>query len=231
MRIRNIARTVGVVLAFGLGASACGGGESEEPRFVAAGKLCGSVFSDDAVAAVESAIGDTSFFASGDDKLGKVATAVKDLYADGQSVYTSAGEFCKIKGEKRGSGRMNISFGFYKPEDVLDNRHSASQRLYELGKQAVAGAKNSSLRFECVSPQLDGSDKDPARIVGLMSFRERDVPESQALREDNLTVLHAASFALAKKLECENNGGLPQKAVLRPKPEPDPSQESPSQYR
>ncbi|MFE1956983.1 hypothetical protein [Streptomyces sp. NPDC059479] len=218
------------MLAFGLGVSACGGGESEEPLHVDAGKLCDSVFSDDAVASVESAIGDTTFWRNGDGALDRVAAKLKDLYADGQSVYTSAGEFCKIKGEKRGSGNMNISFGFYKPEDVLDNRHSASQRLYELGKQAVAGAKNSSLRFECVSPQLDGSDKDPARIVGLMSFRERDVPESQALREDNLTVLHAASFAMAKKLECENNGGLPRKAVLQPKPEPDPSQESPSAY-
>ncbi|MFD8969632.1 hypothetical protein ACFV0C_32435 [Streptomyces sp. NPDC059568] len=217
------------MLAFGLGVSACGGSESEEPRFVDAGKLCGSVFSDDAVAAVETAIGDTSFFATGDDKLGKVATAVKDLYADGQNVYTSAGEFCVINGEKRGSGRMDISFGLYKPDD-LDRGHASDQRFYELGKLAVAGAKNSSLYFECVSPQLDGSDKDPARIQGSVRFSERDVPESQALREDNLTVLHAASFALAKKLECENNGGLPQMAVLQPKPEPDPSQESPSAY-
>ncbi|WP_141698523.1 hypothetical protein [Streptomyces lushanensis] len=214
------------MLAFGLGVSACGSGESEEPSFVGAGKLCGSVFSGDARAAVESAIGDTSFFATGDDKLGEVATGVKDLYADGQDAYTSAGELCVINGEKRGSGRMDISFGLYKPEDVLDDRHSADQRLYALGEQAVAGIKNSSLRFECVSPQLDGSDKDPARIVGLMSFRDPKAPETQALREDNLTVLHAASFALAKNLECENNGGLPQKAVLRPKPEPDPSQES-----
>ncbi|WP_157877337.1 hypothetical protein [Streptomyces odonnellii] len=207
------------MLVLGLGVSACGGGESEEPRFTGAGKLCGSVFSDDAMTAVETAIGDTTFWRD-NGALDSVVAKLKDLYTDGQDVYTSAGAFCDIKGQGRDSGRMNISFGLYKPDDVVDRGHASDQRSYELGKRAVAGAKNSSLYFECVSPQLDGSDKDPARIQGSMHFTDLNGPETQNLRENNLTVLHAASFAVARKLECENNGGLPQKVVLQPKPEP-----------
>ncbi|MGW6741012.1 hypothetical protein ACWGDX_09780 [Streptomyces sp. NPDC055025] len=214
------------MLAFCLGVSACGGGESEEePLFVDAGKLCDSVFSDDAVvAALETTVGDTSFWRNGEGALDRVVAKLKSFYADGQDVY-GAEEFCRIKGEKRGSGRLNVSFALYKPDDVVDRGHSASQRFYELGKLAVAGSERSTLYFECVSPQLDGSDKDPARISGGIRLSERKVAETQALREDNLTVLHAASFALAKKLECENNGGLPQTVVLQPKPEPEPGSE------
>ncbi|MFE7126058.1 hypothetical protein [Streptomyces sp. NPDC057617] len=219
------------VLALGLGASACGGDESEEPLYVSAGELCNSIFSGDAAAAVETTVGDTTFFSTGDVAPDRVVEKLKEFYADGQYVY-GAREFCVINGKKRDAGRIDISFALYKPDD-LEGGHAADQRFYELGKLAVAGAKKSSLYFECVSPQLDGSDKDPARILGSLSFKDRKVPETQALREANLTVLHAASFALAKKLECENNGGLPEKVVLKPKPEPeaeaDPTSTAPSE--
>ncbi|MEU3185941.1 hypothetical protein ABZ707_17320 [Streptomyces sp. NPDC006923] len=217
MRIRNTARAVSVALTLGLGVSACGGGDVDEPRFVGAEKVCDSVFSgDDTAAVVERAIGDTSFFATGAGALDRVATAVKDVYADGQDVYRGQ-KFCSVKGEKSGSGEMDISFGLYKPEDALSDRHSATQRPYELGKRALAGTKNSSLYFECASPRLDGSDKEAARILGGLSYSDRELEGTRAEQEANLTALYAASLALAKKLECEDNAGLPTKVVLQPK--------------
>ncbi|MDX3849096.1 hypothetical protein [Streptomyces sp. AK02-01A] len=205
------------MLALGLGVSACGSGDEDEgPRFVGAEKVCDSVFSGDVAAALETAIGDTTFLANGDGALDRTATAVKDFYADGQDVNRGQ-KFCSVNGKKRGSGGMDISFGLYKQEDALSEGHSASQRPYDLGKRALAGTKNSSLYFECVSPRLDGSDKEAARVLGGLRYSDRELEGTRAEQEANLTVLHAASLALAKKLECENNGGLPTKVVLQPK--------------
>ncbi|WP_329064108.1 hypothetical protein [Streptomyces sp. NBC_01429] len=48
----------------------------------------------------------------------------------------------------------------------------------------------------------------------MVYFKKPDT-DSRDRRENNLTVLHAASLAVAKKMECVDDAGLPAKADLR----------------
>ncbi|MFD7527572.1 hypothetical protein ACFV8E_08130 [Streptomyces sp. NPDC059849] len=55
------------------------------------------------------------------------------------------------------------------------------------------------------------------RILGNFGRPKSRGQDVSNPREVNLTVVHAASLAVAKKLECENNGGLPDNPVLNPR--------------
>ncbi|MEV4976262.1 hypothetical protein [Streptomyces scopuliridis] len=235
MRIGNATRAAGAVLAFSLGVSACGGGGEEEgPRFVVgAEKLCDGILSGDMARAVEAMVGTKTLWRTGNDALEDTASAIKDFYADSPDgrKYVGSKDFCRFAGYTRGAGQMDINFGIYRADDALTTGHSAREHPYRLGKRALAGFDASRLYFECVSPQMDGSDEQPARInassrlSGPQGWR---VEDTRATREANLTILHAAALAVAKKLGCENNAGLPEKVVLEPIADPVEPQSAPA---
>ncbi|MEV7421085.1 hypothetical protein [Streptomyces sp. NPDC091212] len=84
-----------------------------------------------------------------------------------------------------------------------------------MGKRSFASYDDSYLFFECASPRVSGSDKAPVRILGSLVYTKKPDTDSRDRRENNLTVLHAASLAVAKKMECADDAGLPAKADLR----------------
>ncbi|MFJ2675275.1 hypothetical protein [Streptomyces sp. NPDC087525] len=226
MKIWNATRAAGAVLALSLGVSACGdGSEDERPAFAGAEKVCDGILSDNTARAVEAMVGDKTFHGTGDDALENTASAIKEFYAEdpGGRKYVGSKEFCAFSGRMREAGSLEITFGIYRPDDVLGTDHAEDQRLYRLGKRALAGSERSYLYFECVSPQIDGSDEQPARIDAvsrLANVGSWEVEDTRATREAHLTVLHAAALAVAKELGCENNGGLPEKVVLEPIADP-----------
>ncbi len=86
-----------------------------------------------------------------------------------------------------------------------------------MGKQSEVGRSGASLYFECVTPQLEGSEKRPLRILGSFGRGESDAPDTREYRNLNMTILHAVSLKLVRELDCANNGGLPKSPVLTPK--------------
>ncbi|MFE4916614.1 hypothetical protein ACFRCX_34515 [Streptomyces sp. NPDC056652] len=222
MKIWNAARAAGAVLALSLGVSACGGGtEDEGPRFVGAEKLCAGILSGDTARAMETIVGAKTFGRTGNDPLEGTASAIEGFYADSPDgrKYVGSKEFCVFAGSAREAGRLSVNFGIYRAGDASRTTHSASQYPYRLGKRALAGFDSSTLYFECVSSQMDGSDELPARINArsrLSGPEGWEVEDTRATREAHLTVLHAAALAVAKELGCENDGGLPEKVVLEP---------------
>ncbi|MFE7572360.1 hypothetical protein ACFU76_36400 [Streptomyces sp. NPDC057539] len=223
------------MLVLSLGVSACGGGgEDEEPRFVVgAEKLCDGILSGDVARSVEALVGTETLWRTGNDVLEDTASAIKDFYAespDGRK-YVGSKDFCRFAGYSRGAGQMDINFGIYRAEDVLSTGHSAQEHPYRLGKRALAGSGASRLYFECVTAQMEGSDEQPARInvsskiSGPPGWKSED---TRAVREAHLSVLHATALAVAKKLGCENNGGLPEKVVLEPMADPAEPESAPA---
>ncbi|MFE2640925.1 hypothetical protein ACFXKS_25935 [Streptomyces scopuliridis] len=222
MKIWNATRAAGAVLALSIGVSACSGGsEDEGPRFTGAEKVCDGILSGDTARAVETMVGDKTFHGTSDGMLENTASAIKDFYAedpDGRK-YVGSKKFCAFSARTREAGSLEIDFGIYRPDDVVGTAHAEDQHLYRLGKRALAGSRRSNLFFECVSPQMDGSDKQPARVYAysrLSTVGSWEVEDTRAVREAHLTVLHAAALAVAKELECKNNGGLPEKVILEP---------------
>ncbi|MCX5378124.1 hypothetical protein [Streptomyces sp. NBC_00091] len=85
---------------------------------------------------------------------------------------------------------------------------------YDLGRNAWAISWQARLFFDCASTRLAGLDKavPVAASVSMLDGSNGDEPE---LREANLAIVHSASLAMAKELGCENNGGLPDKLVVK----------------
>ncbi|MFJ1574592.1 hypothetical protein [Streptomyces sp. NPDC088182] len=220
MRTWNAVRSAGMMLIMALGVAACGS-DDEEPRYISIEEVCDGIFSGDAARAAEIMIGDKTVSGTRDDTLEKIASSIKELYADGQNIY-KAGGYCKVGGKGGGDGEMDINFGLYRADDVL-TPYNPEKNQYRLGKRAFAGSERSKLYFECASPEIKGSDNQPARIYAisrLANVGSWEVEDTRATREAHLTVLHAAALAVAKELGCENNGGLPEKVVLEPIADP-----------
>ncbi|MET7859997.1 hypothetical protein ABZS81_22820 [Streptomyces sp. NPDC005318] len=206
----------GLAMVVGVGATGCGG-EEKTPDYVSAEEVCDGLFKGTLAKTIESVTGATSFAWTNPDGMDRVVDALKAGYESGHR-WAGGDTLCRLSPEGGGrTSRAGIAFSMYAPQDVGDLRLPAGGRLYTMGKQSEATPMSASLYFECVSPQFKGSKERPMRILGNFGRpkdREQSLPDS---REVNLTVVHAASLAVAQKLQCENNGGLPEKPVLKPR--------------
>ncbi len=116
-------------------------------------------------------------------------------------------------------GRIDISFSRYDDSDLFGEIRPDGLHPYLLGREAMTGPEAAYLFVQCVSPQLKGSQERPAQIDGRLLVEEVKLPDTPPIREANLTVLHSVTLAVVKKLGCENNAGLPDKPVFRPRPD------------
>lgn len=85
-----------------------------------------------------------------------------------------------------------------------------------MGERALAAPDGAVVQFACRSAEPPGST--PARIrLGVERWSPTD-PEGdpEKLTDAYATVAHSISLAMAKELDCENNGGL----EARPSPDP-----------
>ncbi|WP_371244346.1 hypothetical protein [Streptomyces pimonensis] len=104
-------------------------------------------------------------------------------------------------------------------EDSAPTGASAPEfTVLKMGERAVAAADKAYVFFACRSDKLAGSSSAAHIVIGV---EHRDVwtePEGdvEALKDAYATVAHSVSLAMAKELRCEENGGLPARAVLDP---------------
>ncbi|MEV7871026.1 hypothetical protein AB0P17_34125 [Streptomyces sp. NPDC088124] len=205
----------GVVLALGAVAVACGSGGEDESPYVGAAEVCDGVFAGPLEKTIESVTGATSFSRLTGEGVGRVSENIKDGHASGRS-WTVGEKLCKIPA-KGTSSRENatIDFSIYAPQDIGDPKPREGSRFFALGTEAVASPRGARVYFECVSPQMKGSDEQPARIYAAL-VHVKDRGDALENLQANVTVVNAAALAVAERLDCENNGGLREKPDLRP---------------
>lgn len=214
VRAGFLATAVAGLLCFGV--TGCGGSEDEkaDAEDLAGTELCGGdAVSAEASEALKVITGASRFGTTAETST--VAHAAKDLveawpYPTGGRddvcrVYTAAGspEF-----------ELRVTWGL---EGGAPTGSTASDltRL-RMGERTLAGEKSASVVFACRSDRFPGATK-PAHVRigverwGMPKPVEGDV---EALRDAYATVAHSFSLAMAKELRCEENGGLPGKAVL-----------------
>ncbi|WMX46799.1 hypothetical protein RGF97_20955 [Streptomyces roseicoloratus] len=197
--------------------AACGGAdEPEEPR-VTATQQCDDTLSPAAVRALETNLGATKFDHGPKGGLDRVAAQLTDDYEAGGR-RSPARKLCQV-GAAGARGRIDITFSRYDDSELFEDARPVGLYPYLLGREAMAGPETAYLFVECASPQLQGSQKRPARIDGRLRVSEIKLPDTPPIREANLTVLHSVTLAVVKKLGCENNAGLPDKPVFRPRPD------------
>ncbi|MFE7353605.1 hypothetical protein ACFU8Q_10435 [Streptomyces sp. NPDC057543] len=206
----------GLVMAVGASATGCGE-EKEPPRYVGAAEVCDGLFKGPLAKTIESVTGATSFSWTSPKNMDRVVEGLKAGYESGHR-WAVGGELCVLY-PKRGApaDKSRINFDMYAPEDLEVSGDPGRGRYYTMGKLSYAVPRGSSLYFECVSPQLEGSKERPLRVNGHFYHPEATAQNTPEHLAANLTIMHAASLAVAKKLQCENNGGLPEKPVLKPR--------------
>lgn len=214
MRRRDavLAATVGIALCFG--ATACGGNDEPEAKRTAAKDQCGGVLSPAAVTAMEQVMG-KQFSDAADATVDETVEQLRSAY--GERLNWSRGkQFCEISKTEGGVNSMTVSFSLYAPDDLSGSNHAADLHAYPMGKEALAGAEDAYLYFECVSPDLEGSKSRPARVAGHLS-QSKPPSDTAEVHKANMAVLHSAAVAVAGELKCEGKAGLPAEPKLTPK--------------
>lgn len=199
----------GLVVALFAAACTSNSGKSQ-PSYEGAGEVCEGVFAGRLEKAVEAVTGATSFERRAGGGMDRLIEAIEKGYASGRK-WAPGGELCKIppKGTND-DDQATLAFHIYAPQDVNDSGSRKGERRFALGEEAIANSLYAGIYFECVSPRLDGSRSRPARIYGGLS-KVHDRGDALENLMENLDVVHAASLAVAEKLECEGDAGLPKK--------------------
>ncbi|MEU8433975.1 hypothetical protein AB0F18_13820 [Streptomyces sp. NPDC029216] len=76
------------------------------------------------------------------------------------------------------------------------------------------------LEYDCVSSRV-GSTRDIPLRIRLLFHEQWEASKGETiLRPDYLTITHSAALAVAKELQCADDGGLPPRAEELPASSP-----------
>lgn len=200
-----------------LGATGCGGGDDEAGKAadeaVGAERLCGGeAVSAEAGKALKVITGSSRF----EDDESTVVRAVQALSERFASSATGDGEVCRVyptTGTSDDDLRITWQLSGSAPVDDPAPKFT----VLKMGERALAATDGAYLRFACRSGELPGSA--PARIdIGVERGGMPTEPEGdpEALKNAYATVAHSFSLAMAKELDCENDGGLEARPSLDP---------------
>ncbi|MEU9705083.1 hypothetical protein [Streptomyces sp. NPDC047981] len=194
--------------------AACGGGEAP-PRVTAEEQCEGAISPGAAARALEKVLNTKKFSDDTDTWLTRTTEQIATGYEAGAR-RTLNDPRCLVQADP-GSEDLAIEFGLYDPSDLMMGKRIANAHPYEMGIDAHAGFRKAFLFTECVSAQLNSSRERPARIQGSLDVGRPEPADTVAIREANLIVLHSAALAVVRKLGCENDAGLPEKPVMKPR--------------
>ncbi len=210
MGVNRNGKTLIAGLLLAVCATACSSDPEPQSPYVNAAEVCDGVFAGDLEKTVETVTGATSFERRAGGGMGDVVEEIQKGYASGRS-WSPREELCEMAAKGSRSGEeTTLAFHIYAPQDVNYPGNPEGAKRFSLGKEAVANVRSAGIYFECVSPRLDGSKNEPARIYGGLG-KAQDRGDALENLMDNLHVVHSASLAVAEKLECEGNAGLPEK--------------------
>lgn len=215
--LRKCSRWGGVVVSLGLVLGACvdSGSDESEKRLVTSSEICEGIFSGDVARVLEKTTATHEFFPfewrSG---IAETAESIKLAYAPGGAPGRSEKvNLCLVY--RPNSTTPDIEIGFSLSEEKEFSSDGLDLVRYELGRHALAGTEKALLYSECVSPKLGGSSEHPALLRGQLSRDFRSPTPAEETREANLRLLAAATRALARFLQCENDADMPEAPVLR----------------
>ncbi|MFI8514685.1 hypothetical protein ACIGHB_26520 [Streptomyces sp. NPDC085460] len=197
-------------------ATACAG-EKPEPERVTAEQQCDGSLSPEAARALETVLKTKRFSAAGEGGLERVTNELAEDYTK-FPLWTHGRDLCEVN-HPGNSGRLEIELRLRRDDDPLGGGHAANLHRYDMGADALSGPGGADIVLFCVSPRFRGSDKRPARVQGALTLRKAKLPDTVPVREANLTVLHSVTFAVVRKLGCEDDAGLTEKPVFKALPE------------
>ncbi|MFB7939789.1 hypothetical protein [Streptomyces sp. NPDC056049] len=199
-------------------ATGCGE-EPPEPERVTAAQQCDDTLTPDAARALETVLRTKTFSHDPKGGLERVTGRLVEDYTKPRRE-TPYRDLCRADLPLgAGTESVDIGFGFYEEDELFGDARPRALHPYDMGVEARSGPKKAYLFVRCVSPLLKGSAERPARIRGKLDVDRSKLPDTLPVREANLTILHSTTLAVVRELGCENDAGLTEKPVFRPKPE------------
>ncbi|MFJ8697516.1 hypothetical protein [Streptomyces roseolilacinus] len=199
-----------------LGLVACDdAGPDEEEGVVGAGEVCEGVFSGPAARVLERST-DAKEFRRQRAEAGVrgTAEAIESLHDVHLVDEGLRADLCRVYTPRSDTAALEIIFDLVQEKALSTSNPSLVP--YGLGRKAHADSKVAFLYVQCTSPRLADSASRPALIRGGLSrYFDPPLPEEEA-RQANLRLLAAATRALAKSLQCENDAGLPADPLPKP---------------
>jgi len=212
MLIREHMRPLAVTLLAFSGVVACQSSSdgTKTPPSNAVDNNCKGSLNSAAINAAKSLVGSDSLRTSSesDGASGAAKELISEYRSNGINGNGKIG-FCWIYRASQDLSDITISFSF--AAEVPDSDKVASVFTpYKMGTLALAGEQKAVLYMECSSSRFE-SDGSRESFTIRGETRNRYDPDGSpvTLRERNLTVMHSASLALAKAMECKNNANLP----------------------
>ncbi|MFJ8211844.1 hypothetical protein [Streptomyces sp. NPDC096033] len=182
---------------------------------VSADRACAGLFPGDGGKALERVLESTEFQLRNEKwnpDVRAVARVMEDAYRSGDRIREMPQSTCEVWGLDK---ELHI------PSAIV--RFTASSKrdgLSEAGdhgvQASVAERKVVYLDYDCVSPRVGSTPDVPLRIKILFHERWQESKGETILRPDYLAVTHSAALAVAKELQCVDDGGLPARASELP---------------
>ena len=223
MKTQRLIQAAAIAVGLLVGVTACGGGDDgRKPSPVGTKELCDGIFSPAAAKALETNLGvkKSELHSRGDslDKTAELIVFEVDHFGVNPENPTQY-QFCSIYTPSRRGDlpALDLTFELVDRSRFDDSSPASSYDTYRMGRWSLASKNRSAIYFECASHKMESTKRTPA-LIRTYLFKEEASNDGSNIQEANLTITHAAALALARELECKDNGGLPTEPDLRPKP-------------
>ncbi|MFF2942665.1 hypothetical protein ACFVSQ_22735 [Streptomyces niveus] len=195
-------------------AAGCSDDTRKEPPdvYVTGDKLCGGrAVTKDAAKALQVITGDTRFAASG--KYSTVADAAEELTEKATYRNYELGDICRIYPDVS-ANELRIRWELMSSAP----KGPSSQRFTALPMGEDAGVTHDMAYVTFACGHKDQPDSSPDHISAWAEATVRTRPEGDERRIKNAyaTLAHSFALALAKELNCDDNGGLEPEPALIP---------------
>ncbi|MFJ4621424.1 hypothetical protein [Streptomyces sp. NPDC088812] len=213
MHKQKPALTALAVCVLGVALTGCGGGEPTDgatgataSATTASGTLCGAALTEAARDSLRDLVGADGYETLGSEDGPQEAADALAADATATGASTDDHELCRAYDASDGSSNgTSVAYGLVDAEP--ENPASVFTR-YRMGSAtALARARNAVVFLKCSSDLF--KDGEEHLIQGELINRSTSLEDTEATRQENLTVLHAASLAVARALGCADTAGLP----------------------
>ncbi|MFF4370441.1 hypothetical protein [Streptomyces sp. NPDC001594] len=148
-----------------------------------------------------------------------VAQVMEDAYRSGERINEMPQAVCEVSGSDKGQyvPTLSVQFTAYSryAGDPADFPGVSDRGV----RVAFRRQKFVYVSYDCVSPRVGSTPEVPLRIKLLLHEEWSGSKGEDVLRPDYLTVTLSAALAVAKELQCVDDGGLPARAGDLPPPE------------
>ncbi|MEU3408738.1 hypothetical protein ABZ766_32985 [Streptomyces sp. NPDC006670] len=221
---RRLRRLLGGLVFFPVALAGCSGEEPEQPapvptvKRMSVDQACAGLFPGDGGKALERVLESTEFLLRNEKwspDVRAVAQVMENAYRSGDRIRNMPQSTCEVSGVEKERHTPSAIVRFTASSKWDDSSAGSDRGVWVSTRER----KVVDLAYDCVSPRVGSTPEAPLRVGLLFQDRWQGSKGEDVLRPDYLTVTHSAALAVARELQCVDDGGLPARAGDLPPPD------------